>query len=717
MAHRCIILLFLILVPLAVFGQAWDHGFISLDDEVNITDNPFIRSPVSNALLFWKAPYEGLYIPVTYNAWAVLARLSEIFASGGAGGRLDPRVFHAANVLIHVLCALLVFVILRMIVRADWAACGGALFFALHPVQVEPVAWAMGLKDLLCGFFSLVAVWQYLAYAMSASSQVGGTSGKGAGILSGSYRRKYFHYGLALFAFLAAVLSKPAAVVVPVIAWLLDVGYLRRGLRESSVALIGWIVIALLVVVVTKWVQPEADIGFTPPLWARPLVAADAVMFYLYKLVFPFWLGLDYGRSPEVMMQRWWFYIEWIIPGGLAVLIWLWRKRRPLLLISLALFVVGILPVSGLIPFGFQKISTVADRYLYLSILGPALAVAWLLSEWRGRLVTVMCVLVLGLLGIRSALQIRYWRDSPTLFQHALKVNPESSMAYFNLGLALQRKGMYEDAIAHYSQALRFRPDYAMAHNNIGVILLDRGNLEAAEKRFRLALAVDPGNAYAHYNLALLLLRRGEAEQAVPHLRQAARADPRNADARFRLGSLLLQRGELEEAIVQYRQALQIQPRFVDAQISLGFALAQRGQVEEGLAEVLEALRIDPGYARAYFNLGHVYVRMKRYPEAEAAFRKAAALSPDSPAPYVSLSRLLIELGRFEEAVAAADAAIKRDPKLSWAYFNRAWALESLGRFKEAEAGYRQALRLDSTQEQVKRKLLNLEARMGKVKG
>ncbi len=686
MARRCIILLVLIVVTLAVFGPVWDHGFVVLDDGAHIVENPYLKPPsISKTLALWKAPYGSLYIPVTYSAWAGLAWLSEIFARGGVGTKLDPRLFHAANVALHLLCAFLVFVILKIIVRADWAACGGALFFALHPVQVEPVAWATGMKDLLCGLFSFAALWQYLCYAVPGSSE--GKSGKGAETLPGvtgtmGQRRRWLHYALALAAFVLALLSKPAAVVVPIMAWILDTLYLRRPLRESSVALAGWVAVALPFVVLTKWLQPDADVGFTAPLWARPLVAADAVTFYLYKLFFPLWLGPDYGRSPEMVMRQGWIYFGWIIPAGLAVLIWFWTKRRPLLLVSLALFVAGILPVSGLVPFGFQKISTVADRYLYLSMLGPALAVAWFLSERRGKMIAAICVLVLGLLGIRSALQIRYWQDSTTLFQHALEINPDSWVSHFNLGLALDRKGMHEEAMARYSQALRINPDYSMAHNNIGAILLDRNNVQEAAEHFRLALRADTENSEAHYNLGLLLWRRGQ----------------------------------WEEAIAQFRRVLQIKPFNVDARDYLGFLLAQSGRLEEALAEIREGLKIDPAHARAYFNMGLAYARVTRYREAEAALRKAVALNPESAGAYNSLSRLYIELGRFEEAVALADAAIERDPKLNWAYFNRAWALESLGRYQEAEAAYRQALQLDSAQGQVRQRLLSLQARLGKVK-
>src|SRR5262249_53241167 len=177
--------------------------------------------------------------------------------------------------------------------RLEWAACGGALLFAVHPFQVEAVAWVTGFKDVLGGCLSFVAVWQYLEYASACMDAA--PSGKRA---RGQTQHALMHYGFATGAFVLALLAKPTAVVVPAVAWLLDVWGWPQTWRTRRAAVLVWLVIAMLWGIFTSQVQPATTVLFTVPLWMRPLIAGDAVTFYLYKLVFPVWLGPGYGPAP-----------------------------------------------------------------------------------------------------------------------------------------------------------------------------------------------------------------------------------------------------------------------------------------------------------------------------------------------------------------------------------------------------------------------------------
>jgi len=480
MYRRHLIVVLLIVITVAVFWQVRDHGFV-WDDSVNVYENPYLKPvTLSNVLHFWQKPYKRLYIPLTYTIWATIAQFAELPKTDDRGGGFDPRLFHLANLIFHLLSVMVVFAILRMLVRSDWAACGGAMLFALHPVQVEPVAWVTGMKDVLCGLLSLVAVWQYLAYAIKTTGSAKGMRGSRSKASTGTsdwpiLRRGGLHFALATAAFVLALLAKPTAVVVPVVAWLLDRFVLRRSTRQSMGVLVGWIAVAAPFIVLTRLVQPGATIQFITPLWARPLVFGDAVAFYVYKLAVPLWLGPDYGRSPELLLRQGWLYLTWILPCGLAVMAWLWRERWPWLVASAGIFVVGVLPVSGLVPFSFQYVSTVADRYLYLSMLGPALALAGFLSQRRGKLVLVVCVLILGVLGITSAIQARVWHDSERLWRHALAVNEGSSTVHYNLGFVLHEQGELAEAIEQYRQAVQIDPAATDAHKRLGKALAQRG--------------------------------------------------------------------------------------------------------------------------------------------------------------------------------------------------------------------------------------------------
>jgi len=499
----------LVAVTLAVFGQVLGHGFLTWDDQQHVLYNPRLNPLTWRGVgQFWTEPYWGLYIPLSYTFFAAEAAV--------AGQPLDPAVFHLGNLALHVGCVLLVFVILRRLVRHDGAAFAGALLFGLHPVQVESVAWISETRGVLCGLFSLLAVWQYLC-----------KGGRGKG--EGGRARGGVNYALATAAFVLALLSKPAAVAVPLVVGVLEVGLLRRPIRRMLLALTPWLLLSAGWVVLTKRGQPDELLPLVTPLWARPLVAGDALAFYLYKLVAPIGCGPDYGRSPGWVMGQGWFYIAWLLPAVVLVALGCLRNRRQWLTAA-GISIAWLLPVLGLVPFSFQRISTVADRYLYLSLLGPALALAWFLSRrWNGWTLGITAS-ILCLLGVLSTIQSGHWRNDTTLLAHALRVNPQSVTANHNLGFLFARRGRYVEAIRYYLEALGVDPVHVESHLNLGIALFRVGNIEGAEQHLRKALRLKPKWAIAHYELANVLAARGAAQEAVNHYRAALRRVPDDSD-------------------------------------------------------------------------------------------------------------------------------------------------------------------------------------------
>src|SRR5437870_4658227 len=329
MRRKRLVIGLLIALPLAVFWQTRNFYFV-WDDEVNVAKNPYLTAlTLSNVKQFWQKPYESLYIPITYTVWAGIAPFARLSTGSYYADELNPKPFHLTNLALHILNTFIVFTILAMLVRNDWAACAGALFFALHPVQVEPVAWITGMKDVLSSLLSLVAIWQYLSYSKAKMSlALTGSNKRGKSNSDPEKTAKLegkakLHYIAATAVFIAAMLAKPTAVVTPAIALLLDYWALKRPLRDSALALAGWLVLAIPLVVGTKLAQPESELEFVTPLWARPLVAADALAFYLYKLSLPLSVAPDYGRVPELVIEKKWIYFTWAVPCAVAVLIWL----------------------------------------------------------------------------------------------------------------------------------------------------------------------------------------------------------------------------------------------------------------------------------------------------------------------------------------------------------------------------------------------------------
>ncbi len=721
--------LVLVAAVLVVFGGVCRHEFLMYDDEPHLVNNPRLN-PVtwSNVGLFWvEKSYWGLYIPLSYTFFAAEAAM--------AGQPLDPTVFHLGNLALHVACVLLVFTILRRLFRHDGAACAGALLFGLHPVQVESVAWISETRGLLCAVFSLLAIWQFDLWSAGTSK-----SGKSTALC----------YGLATAAFILALLSKPAAVALPLIVGVLALGLVRRPWRRILLGLSPWVFAAAGWVVLTKLQQPSGQMAFVPPVWTRPLIAGDALAFYLYELLGPLWyvLGLiwrallvpwdgleplaswakphlygpDYGRTPAWVIGQRWFYLTWILPAGLLVVLACLRNRR-LWLTAAGVFIAWLVPVLGLLPFDFQRISTVADRYLYLSLLGPALALSWLLARRWNFLTIGITASILGLFGVLSFMQTAPWRDNASLIAHGLRVNPRSVLARQHQGVLLNRKGEHEEAIKWYQEALRIDPRHEDAYNNLANSWLVLEQVDEAEKVLREAARQIPMRPPVHRSLADILVKQGKTllkqgrtdlaqqrfDEAEQSYREAFRLDPDWSVPYWSLGKLRFDRGATDEAIGLYRKAVDVEPNDAQARVELGRALETLGKIPEALNHYQVALRIRPDCPRANFNLANLLMSQGAVEAAIWHYRAELEYYPKYARAHVNLGIALFEQIQIPEAIRHYREALRIDPDLMEAHLRLGHALAAQNRHQEAAAAYRAALQLvpsDSPQAEQIRKFL-----------
>jgi len=471
------------------------------------------------------------------------------------------------------------------------------------------------------------------------------------------------HYGLATAALLMALLAKPAAVAVPLVVAVLEAGQPgRRRWRRMLLSLGPWFLLSAAWVVVTKLQQPDAPRWFVPPLWARPLLAGDALAFYVLKLVAPLSCGPDYGRTPRWVIEegRFYLYAAWLLPAVLLIALACLRNRR-VWLTAAGISIAWLVPVLGLVPFDYQRISTVADRYLYLALLGPAVALCWFLAHRWSRPAVALTAVVLCILGGLSFLQTAHWRNDAALFGHALRVNPHSAVAHHHLGILLAKQGEHSAAIARYRTALADHPQHAELHDSLGVSLAALEKTEEAVETLREAVRLAPGWADARYNLAKVLRREGHKKEAVEHLRKAVEAAPEHFLAHLDLGTALESLHRPDQARRHYRAVLRIRPDWPAAHFNLGnLALAELGGAARAAEHYRAALKFDPDYAKAHANLGMA----------------------------------LFVLGKPREAIEHHRAALRIDPRLLPAQLGLAQALVAEGRHAEAEAEFRCALRL-----------------------
>ena len=663
-------ILILVTATLTVFWPVIGHQFLAYDDSVNIYENPYLQTrSLDNLKHFWRNPYEGLYAPLTYTLFAAIAWLPALLSADPSGAvATDPRLFHGINLLLHLLSVLIVWRIIAQLLHRvypkeaesaidgksmplTWAACGGALLFAIHPIQVEPVAWATGFKDLLCGSLSLVAVWLFLGHvAMKMRPDAGRTLRAG------------LYYALSTGVYVLALLAKPAAAILPLIVWLLAGWGWRRSWREQIADLWLWFIIALAWGLLTRWVQPGAVLAFEPPLWSRPLIAGDAVLFYLYKLVLPIQFGPDYGRSPQFVLEHSWIFITGLAPIALAAWLLLKRKKLAWLATAVGVFVAGTLPVLGLISFGFQRYSTVADRYAYLAMLGPALALAWGLTRVPKKLAAGGGVVLLGLFLVRSVWLVPYWQDTLTFFEHALQVNSNSYMAHNNLGFILAKQGQDVEAIDHFNQALRIEPESPVTHLNLANALERQDKNEEAIQHYNEALRIAPNYARAHTSLGLLLAKQGQYDRAIHHHNEALRIEPRFAEAHNNLANVMARQGDFEKAERHYIEALKLDPGYARAHINFGISLAMQKRFDEARHHFSEAVRLEPNSAKAHANLAGLLTQQMKLEEAEHHYSEAVRINPGYKNAHLRLSTVLAAQGKFDRARLHISEVLRMDP-------------------------------------------------------
>ncbi len=560
------------------FARLATCSFTDWDDSDTIAANPHLNPPGWTTVWFYwttigeKTPGQ-LFTPVTYTVWSAAAAMSNVLCGtvpDPNGITLSPAVFHGVNVLLHAASAVAAFGLLHRLFRNRWAAVAGGLLYALHPVQVEPVGWASGTKDVLCGMFSLAALYVYVVrHDTKPASDV---PPRAESPPRGRARNRLLTL-LSTLLFLLAMLSKPTAIVVPLLAAAIDRLLLGRPWRRVARSLWPWAALMIPCALWTRAAQPAP--WAATPLWQRPLVAADALAFYLCKIAWPAHLTVDYGHRPAAVFASGVAYYSWLLPAAVAGLV-LWRARR-VGLAAIALFLLPLLPVVGLAPFDFQFFSTTADHYLYLPMFAVALLATWALTcatttepsgsaaglsvrqRTRGGAAGLcgVVIVVLVALAARSFAQMGSWRDSTSLFTHALAVNPRSFAACDQLGYAEVKaarrasggrpvvppgdpayaawRDSQERSLTWYYRALEIYDAYVPALTNIAsnAQRLGRYDEQRAALRRVVALqpAVPPGLRADPIGLANRLLAAGDPATAIRVLDPVLRDDPTNVPA------------------------------------------------------------------------------------------------------------------------------------------------------------------------------------------
>jgi len=513
---------------------------------------------------------------------------------------IDPRGFHATNVLLHGLSTVFLFGALRSLTGATGRSALVAALFAVHPLHVESVAWISERKDVLSAAFGFLSMWAYSVYARR-----GGVA----------------RYGLMVLFFALGLLAKPMLVTLPCVLLLLDIWPLRRldlagpprrwlsQLLPLVVEKLPLLLLSALASLMVFRVQQQMGLVMTLDglsLLERGANAVHAVGWYAVKTVWPTGLAPHYphpylparGGEPLASLA---VAAAVLLVAGLSVLAW-WARRRTHLLVGWFWFLGMLVPVIGLVQVSSQAY---ADRYTYLPLIGLFIAGVW---EARERLARVrkphrvgagLAAALVALLAVSAHGQTRHWRDSVALFSHAHAVVPEDVLVRVHLGIALQDAGRPAEAVAHYAAALERDPDWPLVYFQRGLAHVALKELAPAEQHFRAALRLTPGVAEVHLNLAGVLLLGGNLEGALEHYGRAAELRPGDPGALMGLGGALARAGRLEAAVSAYRRALELAPGDVEARVRLGHSLGALGRLEQAEVELERALAEAPGHSEA----------------------------------------------------------------------------------------------------------------------
>ena len=545
---------------------------------------------------------------------------------------------HGTNVLLHTVAVLLLFHVLRQMTGAVWKSAIVAALFAIHPLHVESVAWISERKDVLSAVFFLLMLEAYVRYTRAPSA---------------------IRYLTVAVLFIAGLMSKPMLVTVPFVLLLLDYWPLGRfapplpsktkGAKTMHhrraihliIEKIPLLIAAVGACVVTYTVQKRA-VGAIPPL---PLVwraenAVASYVIYIWKTVWPTRLAVFYPH-PNNGLALWAVCVAaaFLLAVTLAVIVV--RRERPYLFTGWFWYVGMLLPVIGLIQVGEQGH---ADRYTYLPHVGLFILSIWLIADLtiipqsRAPLAIAAATIIIIALACAAFIQTSYWRNSQTLWSHALAVTSDNDVAHNNLGYLRNERGELDQAISHFEAASRIRARKLDPHYNVG-------------------------SAFVQMNLADALGQKGQTDEAMVHYEAAINLSPNYADAYYNRGNILFASGRTDEAIADLEKTLQLQPNHADAYTCLGNALLRQGATNEAIAHYEKAASLSPADPHSRNNMAWVLATssdssLRDGAKAVKFAEQAVALSGGRDPSFVrTLAAALAESDRFSDAVAIARQA------------------------------------------------------------
>jgi len=663
--RNLLICLALVTITVPAYWQVWSFDLVSLDDGEYIARNPYVLLGIRHAGVEWAftAFYHGAWHPMVWLSYMADSDIARGLAARGV--RLGPGnvgVFHLTNLAQHIVSTLLLFFIFLRITGSRWRGAFVAGIFAIHPLNVESVAWVAERKNTLSAVFFMLTMMAYLNYAR---------------------RPGLPKYALVVALFALGLMAKAVLVTLPLVFLALDYWPLRRfalttqghgparsawPLLREKLPMLGLSVASGALAFVAQRSAAAVAPDEVFPIGVRIANAFFSCVKYIGLTILPRNLSVCYvhpGRS----LPSWEVALSAAFVVAMTILAIRFARRLGYLMVGWLWFVVTMLPVIGIVQVGDQAL---ADRYVYIPMIGlltiAACGMPDLLARLSGTrympaLAAAACVAVM-LLALTAYKQVGYWRDSETMYRQVLRVNQRSRICYTGLGSALDAKGRHTEAQVYLRKAVEIDPTDLTSRTNLGISLAKQGKLDDAIGWFRQALELSPGDPRALYNLANVLVMRGKLKQAAESYFQAVISQPFFVEAHIGLADVSVLLGRTADAVSHYSEAIRLNPDDPSTHFRLAGALEDQGKVVEAVRHYREALRLNPQRWDAANNLAWI-LATQTDPRCSDP-REAVGLAEDfckrvgnsQPTLLDTLAVAYAATGRYDAAVGAETRAI-----------------------------------------------------------
>lgn len=633
----------LALITFIAYHQILQNGFVNLDDPLQFTANRNVLTGITWKNILWSFSFESPCSPLT---WLIYAAAHSVFG-------LKPGPFHAISLLLHISASLVLFHALRRITGAYYRSFMVSILFAVHPINVESVAWIAEVNNVLSGLFFALTLLVYHFYTKKPD---------------------FKRYLLLVVTFELGLLSKSVLMTVPFLLLLLDYWPLKRLVFERAssgksirlqgvpiLRLIGekmpLLCLSLISLISGLLMQPKhtAFTTFTTaPMSLRINNALVTYVKYLGKLFWPHDLGVLYPYPKAIPpMETAGAVLCLLIVTCLALRL---SRKSPYFITGWLWFLGMLVPFLGIIQSGLWP--EMADRYAYLPFIGIFIVLTWgthaLVSSLQSKALTYALYALSGIIvcALTAATwhQTGYWKDSVTLFGHVLSINPENGPAHGNLGAELLNLGEIRKAIPHFQESLRMRPSEDACFN-LGMAYYRIKNNERALQYFRQALQINSNDAGSYNFIGTILVDMGKMDEGIVYFKEAAARAPREIEAYMNLGNAMFRTGHMDEALSYYQEAISNDPACAEAYNNIGTIYAIRKDSRRARENFQRALQIRPDYAEAMQNLGRLRTEPEDTATVIAKIEKAIQADSRNPVLFIKLAGLHLQRGDTDEAI------------------------------------------------------------------